>query len=45
MSIDFRDFEEDGCKVLKIAHFTSDMSCGILGCGSEKKLQNYTARP
>lgn len=37
MSIDFCDFEEDGCRVLKIAHFTSDMSCGILGCSSEKK--------
>lgn len=36
MSIDFCDFEEDGCKVLKIAHFSSDMSCGILGCSSEK---------
>lgn len=37
MTIDFCDFEEDGCKVLKIAHFTSDMSCGILGCSSEKR--------
>lgn len=36
MTIDFCDFEEDGCKVLKITHFTSDMSCGILGCSSEK---------
>lgn len=37
MSIDFYDFEEDGCKVLKIAGFTSEMSCGILGCSSEKR--------
>lgn len=37
MSTDFCDFEEGGCKVLKIAGFTNEMSCGILGCSSEKR--------
>lgn len=43
MSIDFCDFGEDGCKVLEIAHFTSDMSCGILGCSSEKRYKTALA--
>lgn len=30
-------FEEDLYKVLKIAGFTTEMSCVILGCSSEKR--------